>query len=162
MMDGVMEEAGQNFEIACNLVNSGMRLTLVHALTGLCPSRLRNFHKKVNGQSAPPGRTPDSAHVLIKNRDQAMEAAKFVNYYDLTSKQEGNGSSGGRVMDPKVMLDSYKFYEQMTKAPLNINIAWYVIRDLVSGRLETRKCTRCGIMFVFTSENEAMQTCPMC
>ena len=161
-MDGIMEEAGQNFELASNLVNSGMRLTLVHALTGLCPSRLRNLHKKVNGQSAPPGRTPENAHISIKNRDQAMEAAKFLNYYDLISRQQGNGSCGTRVMDPKVLLESYKFYAQMTEAPLNINLAWYVIRDLVSGQLQSRKCSRCGIMFVFTSENEAMQTCPMC
>lgn len=155
-------EEGQNWDIACSLVNRGMRLPLVHALTGLCLSRLRHLHKAVNGKSAPPGRTPEYAHVLIKNRDQALEAAKFINYYDLISRQQGNGASGFRAVNPKVMLESYNFYAQMTKAPLNINLAWYIIRDLGSGRLTSRRCSKCGILYVIAHENEALQTCPMC
>jgi hypothetical protein len=158
----MMVEESQNLDIACSLVNCGMRLPLVHALTGLCPSKLRHLHKTVNGKSAPPGRTPEYAHVLIKNREQALEAAKFINYYDLISRQQGNGAIGCRTVNPKVILESYKFYEQMTLAPLNINLAWYIIRDLGSGQLSSRRCSKCGILFIYAHENEALQTCPMC
>ncbi|MEW6659685.1 MAG: FlhC family transcriptional regulator [Thermodesulfobacteriota bacterium] len=157
-----MLEGRSNSELAIELVNAGMRLPLVHALTGLCSSRLRNLYKSVNGNSAPPGRTPEYAHLLIKNREQALEAAKFIIHYNLISKERGNGSSGCRVVDPEVLLKAYEFYEQITKAPLNINLACYIMRDLGSGRLTTRRCAKCGILYAFSHANEAMQTCPMC
>jgi hypothetical protein len=162
MKEPVMEEGSLNWDLASNLVGTGMRLTLVHALTGVCPSRLRGHHKKVNGQSAPPGRTPEYAHILIKNKEQALEASKFINYYDVISALKGNGNGNRRAVDPQVMLEAYKFYANTAKSPLNINLALYVIRDLVGGRLESRKCSRCGVSFVFSSDNEALQQCPMC
>jgi len=162
MKELVMEEGSLNWSLASNLLDNGMRLPLVHALTGVCPNRLRHFHKKVNGQSAPPGRTPEYAHLLIKNKEQAFEAVKFINCYDFISRVQGNGNGNRRAVDPRVMLEAYKVYEKMAKSPLNINLALYVIRDLVGGQLERRMCPRCGIAFVFSLENEAMQTCPMC
>lgn len=157
-----MVEGSSDLDLAYELVNNGMRLTLVHALTGVCSSRLRHLYKTVNGNSAPPGRSPEYAHVLIKNREQALEAAKLIINYDLISRQQSNGASSCRAVDPKVMLKAYKFYVGMTKAPLNINLACYIIRDLGSGRLTTRRCLRCGILYVFAHANEALQTCPMC
>lgn len=155
-----MEES-QNWDIASSLVKIGMRLTQVHALTGVCPNRLRHLHKTVNGQSAPPGRMPEYAHLLLKSREQAMEAANFLNYYNLLSKQ-GNGSTGYQAADPQVMLKAFKVYVKTTLAPMNINLAWYIIRDLGSGRLDARRCSGCGILYLFSHANEALQSCPMC
>lgn len=156
-----MEES-QSWELACNFVNCGMRLPLIHSLTGICPSRLRHLHKKVNGTSAAPGRTAEIAHVLIKNRAQAMQAAKFINYYNFIGGYQDNGSIGWRSVDPKVMLAAYLFYLRTTNTPIDINLAFYIIRDLSSNRMESRRCPKCGIMYVFAHENEALQTCPMC
>ena len=157
-----MDGASLNLDLAGNLVDNGMRLTLVHALTGVCPSKLRNLHKKVSGQSAPPGRTPEYAHVLIKNKEQSLEVSKFLNCYEVVSSLQGNGAGYHWTVDPQVMLEAYRMYVKMAQSPLNINLALFVIRDLVSGRLESRKCARCGITFVYTPDNEAMQKCPMC
>ena len=93
-----MVDASTNWHIARHLLNSGMRLTLIHAMTGVCPSRLRCLYKSKNGKSAPPGRTPDYAQALIRNRKQALEAAMFINYYDLVSRRMGN-SGGCQVME---------------------------------------------------------------
>ncbi|MHB8068773.1 MAG: FlhC family transcriptional regulator [Desulfobaccales bacterium] len=153
-------EESQNWHLACSLVNKGMRLPLIHALTGVCLSRLRQRHKDVNGISAPPGRTPKFAHAMIKNKDQALEAAKFISYYHIYN--HGNGDRGCGAVNPEVMLESYNIYAKTSMTPLDINLAWYIIRDLEGGQLRSRRCSKCGIIFLYTHENEALQTCPMC
>lgn len=158
---GEAVEAITNWHIACHLVNRGMRLTLVHAMTGVCPSRLRYLYKSQNGESAPPGRTPDRAHALIRNRKQALEAAMFINYYDLVSRRMGD-SGGCQVMDAMVMAEAYDLYVGMTATPMDITAASYIIRDVADGRLTVRRCSGCGMIYAYAWANEAMHTCPMC
>ena len=156
-----MVEASTNWHIARHLVNSGMRLTLVHAMTGVGPSRLRYFYKLRKGESAPPGRTPDNAQALIRNRKQALEAAMFINYYDLVSRRMGN-SGGCQVMDAGVMAEAYDLYVGMTATPMDITAASYIIRDVADGRLTVRRCSGCGMIYAYAWANEALNACPMC
>lgn len=161
-MAEVMLEGSEHWDLAHSLVTKGMRLPLVHALTGICPSRLRNLHKSVNGKSAPPGRTPENAHAMIKTRDQAIEAAKFLNYYDLAIMRQGKVFDGSQAVNPKVLLSAYEIYALTTDVPLEINLAWYIIRDLGSGQLSARRCSKCGILYPFAHGNEVLQSCPVC
>lgn len=156
----IVEEGSQIGDIAERLIRKGMRLPLIHSMTGVCLSRLRKLHQEINGNSAPPGRTPKYAHALIKNREQALEAAKFISFYHISNY--GNGTGGCGVMNPEVLLESFILYAETTKTPLNINRAWLIIRDLENGQLRSRRCNKCGIIYLHTHENEALQACPMC
>jgi hypothetical protein len=154
-------DGNTNWQIANHLLNSGMRLTLIHALTGVCSSRLRYLYKSKTGESAPPGRMPNQAQALIRNRKQALEAAMFINYYDMVSRRLGN-SGGCRVMDAKVMAEAYDLYVGMTATPMDITAASCIIRDVADGRLTVRRCSGCGMIYVYAWANEALHTCPMC
>lgn len=150
-----------NWHIAHHLLNSGMRLTLIHALTGVCPSRLRYLYKSKNGESAPPGRMPNYAQALIRNRKQALEAAMFINYYDIVGRRMGN-SGGCQVMDAGVMAEAYDLYVGMTATPMDITAASCIIRDVADGRLTVRRCSGCGMIYAYSWANEALHACPMC
>ncbi len=156
----VPQTADEDFAAA--FIKCGMRLSTVQALTGISPRRLRVLYKSIHGRSSSPARTPGHSHASIRSFGQSLEVSEFIKYYDSTACRQGYDSGSWRSLNPKVLLDSYSFYVRMTKFPININLAFEIIRDICGGRLSIRTCASCGSLYPFALESQALNKCPMC
>ncbi|MBK6593622.1 MAG: hypothetical protein IPG23_13235 [Burkholderiales bacterium] len=50
----------------------------------------------------------------------------------------------------------------MGRGDLDINAAWYAIRDVRSGIVEWRRCGRCQTSFIYEVNETHARACPYC
>ena len=155
-----MEQAGDNWRVARELVAAGLRPPQVQALTGVTAGRLRDLYKAANGVSATPGQKPVCAPALIKNQKQAVEAAMFLTSYDCT--MERRGRDGCREVDPRALLEAYRAYRVASVSPMPISAALCLVLNLANDGLETRRCPKCGSRYLSVWNREALSACALC
>ena len=49
-----------------------------------------------------------------------------------------------------------------TEAPLDLNAAWVIARDLRVGTAELRTCNACAVRYLVASASRLAPTCPLC
>lgn len=142
---------------AMRMIQSGLRPPIVHATTGLCPTRLRNLYKEIYGKSGPQGRVSEYAYSRLKTRTQVIEGTGFFHiYYRL------GGNRIFQVLDPDMFLDAYEEYETISSASIGVETAWLIARDLRENILVLRWCQDCGREYLYDHRSDLMVRCSLC
>lgn len=159
----------KNIQIACDLIESGLRLPLVNSLSGIESRRmLRGLWKEIYGEKPNPGQLPDSVIRYIKDYQSAAELAGFVALYRSIQESQGQFASydGVRnfnlVLNPLTLLESWKEFKKLTGTCIDINAGYYVVRDIIFEIVLYATCKSCSASFIFDPSKRHTERCPFC
>lgn len=140
---------------AADLVRRRMRLSIVSSLTGVSQRTLRTLWKETHGEGAPNGKLPESVLSFITTPKAAADVAAFIN---LHLQQWGSV----KTIDPEHLLHTVDTGARIGQE-INVNAAYYALRDLRAGFISFPKCSGCGAKFVFdVSAGRNADRCPFC
>lgn len=131
---------------AAILIESGMRIALVHSMTGLPMRMLRDLWSGIHGELKPPGRMPYNSIAYIKNGQSVTDLATVVSVYLHAEKERRTNIESFLTAweVAKITADS--------ESNLDINAAWYAVRDVKAGIITWCRCNRCGASYIFDSK----------
>ena len=144
----------ESLNTATKLVSRGLRLTIVSALTGVSQRTLRKLWREIHGKSSPNGKLPESVLSFITNKQVAADVAAFMGVY---LQQCGPV----KAIDPNKLMYTLDLCQRMSM-DINVNVAYYGLRDLRAGFISFPKCSGCGAKFVYDSESKHTNRCPFC
>lgn len=159
----------KNIQIACDLIESGLRLPLVNSLSGIESRRLlRCLWKEIYGERPAPGQLPDSVIRYIKDYQAAAELAGFVALYRSIQESQDQSSSYDRVrnfkliLKPLTLLETCKEFKKLTGISIDINAGYYVVRDIIFEIVLYATCKSCSASFIFDPSKRHTERCPFC
>ena len=141
--------------LASELVQAGLRLSIIVALTGLTVVPLRRLWREMHGKSPPNGKLPESVLSFITTQSSAGSISAFVALHQKSHRSLQH-------IDPAALLSSWKTYNKLCSPPLDINAAYYVVRDVRSGFVSFPRCTSCGAHFIYDTASTLTNRCPFC
>ena len=143
---------------ARRMIAHGLRPPIVHAVTGLCPNRLRQMFAAIHGRSAKQGRVPRYAYSMLKTRHQVMEAAAYYQIYH----RLGGDQIFRQALSPDLVLTAYETYQLYSTKGIDASSAWAVAQDLRENSLEPKTCRKCGWKYLYDWRSDLMSRCPLC
>jgi hypothetical protein len=157
----------ERVEFARKLLLCGMHTNLVH---GLLPSISEARVKKiaeVNNVVIRVGRPPTSAVAIFKKASVHLDATLFaITYQSLSAMDEGGTIS---TVSIPTLIDAYETFSALFPSPpLEINLAYIIVRDLASKSLSLDCCKMHDTEFlrsavpVSISERYSHGECPHC
>ena len=158
-------DAIHRFDTAVDLIERGLRISIVSHLTGLHPKTLRALYRELQGRSPPSGPLPSAAAILTTRTAQAM-ASLFALCYRTVG-----GTGIFDQLELQALLTAYELYRELVEAllseisprnPLDINAAWVLARDLHTGAVYFRECSHCAVQFLCALESLSPPDCPIC
>lgn len=154
----------QNIQVACDLIESGLRLSLVSSLSGV-ESRglLRDLWKEICGHKPSPGKLPDSVVRYIKDYQSAAELAGFVSLYRSINGSQRHVATGSRLLlNPKTLLETWREFKGLTGVSVDINAGYYAVRDVMFKLVLYPNCRTCSAFFIFDPSRRHTERCPFC
>lgn len=143
---------------AAFLLKSGLRIPLVRSLTGMSWRSLRDLWEVWHGSDIhPPGRMPSNAFAYIKAGQSQVALATLVTVY-LSLEKEHQTPTDAFVA---AWASTRLFQGQETQ--LDINAAWYAVRDTKAGLMSFCKCKDCKAGYFFDAKETRKKTkCVFC
>ena len=154
--------AVHRYSTAVNLIQRGLRLSIVVSATGLPPKQLRSLYREVPGKGPLPGPLPSSSRIISTRKRQAM-ASLFAGFY-----QSAGGHRIWEGIDIPALLSSFDLYCELVQVALpaiellEINQAWVIARDLHAGILRFESCRDCRIQYISLPDGRLSPGCPVC
>ena len=142
----------ENMSLVRDLIGAGLRISLVASLTKVHPRTLRSWWKEIHGKPPSNGKLPETVLSFIKNQD---DAATVSAYAALHHRFYGCTLSAGSL------LTSWREFRRLC-APLDINAAYYAVRDIKVGSVTLMSCCQCKASFIYDSTKKATSRCPFC
>lgn len=152
------ETIAQTHSHATALIRDGMRIALVHSITGIARGHLLDLRKSIHGENVPMrGRMPNDTTSYIKSGQSPVALATVVAVY--FSAEKNHRSPVEAFMDAwsvaKLFADG--------ATPIDINAAWYAVRDVKSGLISWGFCKNCNAGYLLdTKQTKKTDTCPYC
>jgi hypothetical protein len=146
----------ENHRVAHELVRLKLRLPLVNHLTGIHIKPLRRQWNRIHPNSPPNGRLRESVRAFISDSFSAAELASFVAIYNRLAPDVENH------VDPALLLRALTMHERITHRDLDINAAYFAVRDVRAKIVEWRRCGRCQTGFIYSPAAFHMRSCPFC
>ncbi len=146
----------ENHRIAHELVRLRLRLPIVTHLTQIHLKPLRLRWRTMHGESPPNGRLPESVRPFVTDPLSVAELSSFVAMYNRLDH------GGGRKVTASMLLRAWEMHCRVGRGDLDINAAWYAIRDVRSGIVEWRRCGRCQTSFIYEVNETHARACPYC
>jgi predicted Zn-ribbon and HTH transcriptional regulator len=151
----------KNHISATKLVREGMRLPLVHAMTGVAWRSLRKIWQDTYGETAPlPGRLPGNTLSYIKYGQTSLLLSTLVAVY-LTVEKRANPQTASQAEMFIQTWESRKLFAKSGMA-IDINAAWYAIRDVKAGLVSWGRCKQCKATYIFDTGFRETSKCPYC
>lgn len=143
---------------ATSLIRDGMRIALVHSITGISRNHLLELRKSMHGGDAPmQGRMPTNTIAYIKNGQSTVALATVVAVY--VGAEKKHKSPVEAFMDAWAVAKL--FADGAT--PLDINAAWYAVRDVKAGLISWAYCKNCKAGYLLdTLQTKKTDNCPYC
>ena len=146
---------------AITLVREGMRIPLVHAMTGVAWRYLHKIWLDSYGETASlPGRLPVNTISYIKYRQSPLMLSTLVSVYLAVEKRAKTQAASHAEMFIHAWESRYLFAEGGNS--IDINAAWYAIRDVKSGLVSWVSCKQCKATYIFDTELRETSNCPYC
>ena len=143
--------------LAASLIKDGMRIALAHSITGLSWRTLRELWEEIHGADVPPpGRMPCDTLAYIKNGQSSLSLSTVVSVYLSAEKEH------------RTPTDAFSQAWEIAKLfsvdgkKIDINAAWYAIRDVKAGLLSWSKCRHCKAEHIFDNGTKKPSKCPYC
>ena len=146
----------ENHWVAHELVRLKLRLPLVNHLTGINIKPLRRQWNRIHPNSPPNGRLRESVRAFISDSFSAAELASYVAIYIRLAPDTDN------YIDPALLLRALTMHQRIAHRELDINAAYFAIRDVRAKIVEWRRCSRCQTGFIFSPGAFHMRSCPFC
>jgi len=150
---------------AIALIERSMRTSIVARITAVAPGVLRELHQEIHGCRPAAGQLPTSSAILRSPRGRAS-ASVFAALY------RAFGSAAVQAgVDLDALLSAHRLYlEQIATvagcselgAPIDINQAWVLARDLGTGLAVLRFCARCNVHYLAGDASRTALRCPIC
>ena len=145
----------QTQQYAATLIRDGMRLALAYALTGVSKPTLREFWDMAHGHDAPPlGRLPCNTIAFIKSGQSPAMLSAVVSVYFRAEKE--------RKTPVEAFVIAWEASKLISGEGLDINAAWYAIRDVKAGLVLWNQCKSCKAGFIFGAQSNSQNKCPYC
>lgn len=131
----------RRLEYARELLVLGMHSAFINALL---PTISEGRIKKISGVTGAAmkiGRPPSSGTALLKKASLHMDATLFAVTYQAIHAMSATPTSPLEMVSVPVLIDAYKAFSSLYSSPsLDINLAYVVVRDLLSKALSLDRC----------------------
>jgi len=142
---------------AASLIRDGMRIALVHSITGISWRLLRELWSAQHADLMPPRKARTDTIAYIKSGQSPMALATVVSVYLSTEKEHKSPVDAFMVAWEAARL----FSEGPTA--IDINAAWYAVRDVKTGLISWGCCKNCKAGFLLdTKQTKKTDCCPYC
>mgnify|MGYP003403016020 CR=1 FL=1 len=111
----------------------------------------------VNGSSLV--RTQACSAMLRRLRTSARKLADLSTFVALYNRLD---DGDGRVVTAAMLLSVWEVHCRLAQDHLEINAAWYAIRDVRSRIVSWHRCARCQAMFIYEPDVSQARSCPFC
>lgn len=145
-----------NSRVAHELIELRLRVPIVHYLTNIHFKPLRLRWRQLHNESPPNGKLPDSVKPFIIDVMTLANLSSFVAIYLRVD------DGGGKSITAAMLLRVWKMHCRIGNGDLDINAAWYAIRDVRSKIVGWHRCTRCQTMFIYEPNVSHARSCPFC
>ncbi len=154
----------QQIQLACHLIESGLRLSLISSLSGIYNKRLlRGLWKEIHGSRPASGKLPESVVSYINDFHSAAEMASFVEIYQQIHEQKVSNTQGVvAAMNALVLLEAMKEFVMLWKSDIDINAGYYAVRDVLFGNVLYTQCISCNAGFLYDPAKRYTDKCPYC
>lgn len=141
---------------AAFLIRDGMRIALVHSITGVSWRMLRELWSAQHADLLPPRRARIDIIAYIKSGQSPLALATVVSVY-LSAEKE-------RKSPVEAFMAAWAVAKLFTDGPaIDINAAWYAVRDVKSGLITWGYCKSCKAGYLLdTKQTKKMDCCPYC
>ncbi len=146
----------ENSRVAHELIRLKLRVPIVHYLTSIHSKPLRLRWRQLHSESPPNGKLPDSVRSFIADAMTLANLSSFVALYNRLDDGEGRSVTAG------MLLRVWKMHCRVGSENLDINAAWYAIRDVRSKIVGWQRCSRCQTMFIYEPNVSHARSCPFC
>ena len=146
----------ENHRIAHELVRLKLRLPIVNHLTQIHIKPLRLRWRVIHAESPPNGRLPESVRPFIVDAFSAAELASFAAVY-----QRLGGADDSKI-SATLLLRAREMHLRMAHRELDINAAYFAVRDVRAKIVEWRRCGRCQTHYIFDINEFHARSCPYC
>lgn len=149
----------QNHYCAAELIEEGMRIALVQSLTGIAWRPLRELWTSIHGDQKLPGRMPNNTLSYISRGGQSHLVLSTIAACFFSAMQD------------KQMTEIEAFIKSWSTAKLfdgndttvDINAAWFAIRDCKAGLVTLCKCKVCDANYILDAISaKKTSPCPFC
>ena len=153
------------FDTAVDLIQRGLRLSIVSHTTGIPLKTLRSLYHEIHRCSPPAGQLPSLRSMLTTRFAQAI-ASVFAALY-----RSAGGSAVYDRIDMPTLLTAHELYLSLlgdiincepSAKPLDINQAWVIARDIRTGAACFQECRDCLIRYIYTKDIRLAPRCPIC
>ena len=146
----------ENHRLAAELIRLRLRVPIVNYLTQIHHKPLRARWHAIHHESPPNGKLPESVRSFISNPQSLAELSTFVAMYD---RLDGEG---GAKVTAAMLLRAWHMHRRVAHRELEINAAYYAIRDVRAKIVEWRRCGHCQASFIYDVNAAMARACPFC
>lgn len=155
MLNGTI---AQTQSYASILIRDGMRIALVHSITGIARHHLLEYRKSIHGEDAPvQGRMPTDTLAYIKSGQSPVALATVVAVYLSAEKKHKS--------PVEAFVEAWAVAKLFSdgSTPIDVNAAWYAVRDVKAGWLSWGYCKNCNAGYLLdTKHKKKTDCCPYC
>jgi hypothetical protein len=142
----------EGLQYARDLIEAGLRLSIVRALTDVNTRTLRQWWKDIHGVRPPNGKLPETVLSFIRDSDSAAVASAYAAFHVRLR---------GTDLAPESLLTVWREYQRIC-APIDINCAYFAIRDIRAGFVVLARCRQCKASFIYDTGSKHTDRCPFC
>ncbi len=143
----------ESLQLAHDLIRSGLRLSIVRGLTSIGTRTLRQWWKDIHGAKPSNGKLPESVLSFIKDKESAAKLSAFVAVYKRLNH--------GIVLSPENLLTTWREFLRIC-GPIDINAAYFAVRDVKVGIVVFPRCDQCNAGFIYDAGSRHTDRCPFC
>lgn len=143
----------ENLNLSRQLIERGMRLSLIGALTDVSIGWLRDAYRDIHGEQAKPGKTPESCLPFLGRIPDRAQCSSFASFY--------RSVNGDYAMSAERLITTADSFQRVC-GEFDINAAYFVCRDLHAGLITSSWCDDCNLTYIPDTPNRRDAPCPFC
>lgn len=145
------------WNLAKQLIEAGLRLSIVHSLTGLSTTPLRKLWRDIHNQMPRKGKLPETCMAYMRNRNEAAALSAYVGVHVMMFGEATNS--------PYDLLTSWRAHLVMMRGQevkLDINAAYFALLDVRRKTVNFIRCSGCGGQYIHDQGSHLTDRCPHC
>jgi len=146
----------ENHRLAHELIRLKLRLPIINYLTQIHQKPLRRQWHAIHHESPPNGRLPESVRPFITD---SLSAAGLASFVAMFNRLDGGNA---KKVTAAMLFRAWGMHFRMAHRELDINAAYFAIRDVRANIVEWRRCGRCQTHYIFDVTEFHARSCPFC
>lgn len=142
----------ERLQLAHELIRAGLRLSIVRGLTGIGTRTLRQWWKDAHGAKPSNGKLPESVLSFMKDRDSSARLSAFAALHKRLH---------GATLSPGSLLTTWREFQRIC-GPIDINAAYFAVRDIKAHIVTLAHCGVCNAAFIYDVGSRHTERCPFC